>query len=191
MNKDVLIFLNRQISQIRQGGTKVLLLKLKKFLFSPFLYMLTSLAVYFKADWPLAYLWEMKKLNRKYSKIQGQSNPDALAIKNIRRQLISSYKKYISYKPLLESLSDWLEANRGLADFLWDTGEVEESNKVSQFALEVQSNMVKEHQLDRLGIAFMPNFIAYGSIGNYALLQGYIKAGILGLAPQNEKYTNT
>lgn len=71
----------------------------------------------------------------------------------------------------------WRDIYRVYYDFLFH-GQPRAAQVVMQGFLDVQYNFVKEHELDKLGIRFPSQYTT--AIGHIALLDSYVKMGILG-----------
>ncbi|NJL57443.1 TIGR04372 family glycosyltransferase [bacterium] len=89
---------------------------------------------------------------------------------------IAYYRWAVALKP------DWLEAWKHLSHQLYNAGRFVESRETFQVFLRRQHELAKVHQLDRLGIRLLTQeWTLY--IGHMALLDYYVKMGLLGLRP--------
>lgn len=183
-----ILFINRQLNQILEGGAPVLYKKIRRFLGLSFMHMAAPLAIYFKMNWPKAYAFMGKKSIKKLKKLHMQINPPKLAVEKHREQAIAYFKKVVDRAPgpTLADQQDWIDASRILGQLYYHPQKVKEMSDVFQREAEIQRSLAKAHQLDDLGIEFLPRYLPIGSIGNYEHLDVYIKAGILGLRPSKK-----
>lgn len=179
-------FINRQINQICEGGLHVLYKKVKKLSWLLFMNIFALLAVWLKADWPKAYGFVGKKNIKRLKKLYTQANPDELAIKRTGDLVIRYFKTIADRDPVPVDVQDWIEASRILEGMYFFTGEINKMNAVLQKTAEVQRDIAKAYQFDDLGIEFLSEFLAVGSIGTYEFLDTHVKSGILGLRPSKK-----
>lgn len=179
-------FLKRQISQIREEGWCVVYQKVRKLWKLMWLELLAPPAVFLKMDWPEAYHFVGRGLARKYAKLLLRFNVDSISnkqLENIENKAIFCLEKYISHKPDLTEMLDWVQVNRLVCEWLCATDKYEKRIRIRQRVADVTRCLAKEHQLEDLDIEFIPRSIAEGSIGVYENIAVYVQAGILGLRP--------
>jgi putative glycosyltransferase (TIGR04372 family) len=182
--KKTILFLQPQVRQIQKGGIPVLWYKLNillnrliKKLLVPFYH----LAVFLKFNWAYAYYFVGIKLAKRYYRIRMQSDQGDGFGCTTGNRAIAYLKKAIAIKPDLSfpryGLSQYL--TRLLSSML----KADESFEMMHRITELQSEIIKARQMEKLDIEFVPRSIALGNIGVYSFLDAYIKAGILGLRP--------
>lgn len=186
MFKKSILFFNRQIHQVYEGGVQALLRKIRKLFWLILMNICAPLVVHFKINWPKAYGFAGKKNRKIFKKLRAQPNPDELAIRKIEDQAIEYFKMIVNSSPGSVGIEDWIDASRTLAGLYFLPGRMREMNDVFKKEAKVQRDIVREHQLDDLGIEFLPRYLPEGSIGNYEHLDMYVKAGILGLCPSKK-----
>ena len=174
---------NRQIHQLREGGVQILYKKIKKAFWLLFMNILAPLAIFLKINWPESYYFIGKKNLRKLKGLRGQPNVNELTIKKIENQTIEYFKAIVDREPALINERDWIDVSRALGDLYFLQGRMDHLDDLCQRTAEVQRKIAKTHQLDGLGIEFLPRYLPVGSIGNYEHLEAYLKAGMLGLLP--------
>ena len=179
-----LLFFNRQVSQIHEGGKGVFYRKIETLLKLTVLPSLAPLTIFFKIDWPEAYHYMAIKSYKKLKKIHLQTHVDDNLIRDSQNKVIAYFEKYLAYKSSKMEMAQWIHANYLLNYLLFDQGKLKESIQVCQNVIELRSHMLKKHQLETLDIEFLPREFATGALGVYENLEAHIKAGILGLCKQ-------
>ena len=172
-------YFHRQIIQIQKGGWGVFYQKVKKLWKLSCMNMLAPLAVDLKINWPEAYLFVANKLTAKYYKIFMHPASEQLR-KNIEQKTIACLEKYIAYKPSLEEVSDWINANVNYGTIFIYKGDFKKYIEVFKNVEKFRSDMIKAHQLESLGIEFISVAYATGCVGTPENLEAYIKAQMLG-----------
>lgn len=176
-------FFRAQIAQIQEEGISAFYRKVRKLLTLLFMGFFAPLAVYLGMDWPGGYYFVGNQLIKKYKRLSQDSiDPRVLReIEKIEDRAILCLKKYIAHKPNLTSVLNWVNASSTLFHLAIHKSKCEET--IHQKTADVVHEVRKNHQLESLGIEFIPRGFAAGSIGVYDNLEVYIKAGILGLRP--------
>lgn len=174
--KKMVLFFGRQVAGIREGGLSILFIKVKKLISLSFLYIFAPVAVRFKLNWPRAYLFVGMNLVKRYKKAHRAPLQDLVLMTALENKIIKYYEKYVSYEPGLESFLTWIEANMVLEGIWFLKCDIDQCNEVSRRIARVQCKLIKAHQLDSLGVMFIPRTFAFGALGVYENLCGFIKA---------------
>ncbi len=155
--------------------------KVKRRLKRVYMDLMAPLAVHFGVNWPQAYYFAAQKDHRKYKKAISQKNFNRKFLEKVEDRIVSCLDKYIAHKPDLEGISDWVNANILLFTFSIKRGQFRKDTY--EEAARVVRSVIERHQLDQLGLEFIPRGFAVGSIGVWENVEAYIKAGILGMRP--------
>jgi len=168
-------FIRQQIEEIRAGGLPVLWKKIRLFprWFSSGLqwfgtsrygsrlaYYVYKLAVAFKPDWAKAH----------------EGLGDALLSLDRFEEGIAHWRKAISLRP-----DDRYHELYRRSVALLHRGQWDAEVSILRMGMEAQEEFAQAHQLDKLGIRFLRRWTY--AIGHIALLDFYVKMGILGLRP--------
>jgi len=142
---------------------------------------MAPLAVYFGINWPQAYYFAAQKDHSQYKKEISRNNFDRKSLEKVEDRIIACLDKYITHKPDLEGILDWVNANILLYSFSVRKGQFRKDTY--EETARIVHSVINRHQLDKLGLEFIPRGFAVGSIGVWENLEAYIKAGILGMRP--------
>ena len=181
--KNNILFINRQIDQIREGGARVLHKKAKKTLWLLFMNVVAPPSVYFKVSQTKPYFFMGKKSLKRLKKLYARTNPDESAIKEVMGQAVKYFKAVVDRDPASENRPDWIFASRALGDIYFIQGKTGEMNELFRKEAEILQRTIKEDQFDDLEMEFLPRFLGVSSIGTYEFLDVHVKSGILGLRP--------
>lgn len=174
-------FIHRQISQVLNGGPMVFYFKAKKMWHLFFMNICAPLAVNLEIDWPEAYFFVADKHMRKYYKMREHHiKSEKLYIKT-REKARACLEKYIAYKPKLQEITDWIKASINLGTLFLYEGDFKKYINIFHQVEKIRQEILREHQLDRLDIEFIPIAFATGCVGTPENLDTYIKAEMLGL----------
>lgn len=184
--KKRILFVKRQIDQIREDGVEAFYRKVKKFFWLIFMNISAPLAVSLKVNWPKAYIFLGNKKLRRLKRLAVQENCDDLTIKKIQDQVAKYFRTVVDCDVALLDKQDWIVASRALGGIYFDRGKIVEMNDLFQREAEALNKIAKEYQFDEFGIEFLPEFLGVASIGTYEFLDVYIKARILGLRPMKK-----
>lgn len=184
--REHILFLNRQINQIGEGGVYVFYRKMKKMFWLLFMNIFAPLAVRFEINWPKAYLFIGQKNLKRSKKLNAQKSLNKLELERTFDQAVACFKMVADRAPVQGKIHDWITASRNLGGLYFTQGNMEEINDLFQKEAENLHKMTQESQFDELGMEFLPRYLPVGSIGNYEHLEIYVKAPMLGLCPSRK-----
>jgi len=184
--KRFVLMLKDQIIQIRSGGLCILWRKVKKTGNFLFMNMAAPIAVFFKMDWPQAYDFLVDTFLKRIRKLRLQPDANKLLIDKLTAKSICYLEKNINRNPNLLTLPAWTKRHLMLASMYRITNKFKKSLNIYERVVEGQRNIAKRHQLNELGIEFVPRNIPEGSIGVYEYLEMNIKARMLDLYPKKK-----
>jgi len=73
-----------------------------------------------------------------------------------------------------------------LAHNLWVNGDIKGHNEAIKKIDDLRTEVLHDHQLDKLNLVFLPRSFAWCSVGVYQNLHMYIQAGMLGMRPEEK-----
>ncbi len=185
--KKGVLFIDRKISRLREGGLRFLLLKVKTCLNDLCLNIFAPLAVVLRLDWPSAYFFVGKKFVKKFKGALAQAKPDLRLFRDTHDRAIAIMQQAVARTPKLDELQEWLDASKLLHGLLWIKTELGACRKICDRIVDVRRDLAEAHQLDRMNIVFLPRFLAFGALGAYEYLCTYIKAEELSGGPVKQK----
>ncbi len=182
------IFLN-QLKQIKARDIRIFP-KIKRAGSLLFMNLAAPAAVYFKMDWPQGYDFLINKLFRKIKELRMQPDSKKIAMNKLLEELIGHWNSYSNKSthrnPDLRNLPDWRRRYLLLGNIHRINNEFKKTMDVYKKIDEVQCHIAKKHQLDDLGIEFIPRGLPMSSIGMYEYFEVHVKAGILDLLPNKK-----
>lgn len=126
--------------------------------------------------WDKLHYFLGQEFESRYHRLCGLRNYDAEALINSGNRAIAHYQTVIALKPAR------LEVYESLWGMMFTMGRGEEALTILRQAVDVQHKLAKAHQLDKVGLRFLPAAPVSGNIGVLGMLDGYVKASILGQA---------
>ncbi len=160
-------FIRRQIRQIRSGGMTVLRGKVRDF-----------------PGWLLRWLVTSKYIsNVAYYgfRVAVSLRPDWATGRILLAETLISSGRFdeamVDWKQALLLKPDWMDT-RNIHWAFFVHGQTDKARDVMQGFMDAQNDFARVHQLDKLGIRFQRELL--NAIGHIALLDSYVKMGILG-----------
>lgn len=187
--KNLSFFLS-QLKQMKAGVFRIFCLKIKKAGSLLFMNLAAPVAVYFKMGWPPGYDFLINKLFRKIKKLRMQPDSKKLVINKLLGKLISysdrSLNKNANRNPDLRNLPDWRRRHLLLGNIHRINNELKKTMDVYKRLDGAQCHIAQKHQLDDLGIEFIPRGLPMSSIGMYEYFEIRVKVRTLDLLPNKK-----
>jgi putative glycosyltransferase (TIGR04372 family) len=138
---------------------------------------LCNLAIAIRPEWVNVHFTLGKAHESRYHQLAAKRPIEVAKLLEFGSRAIGCYQKVVALRP------DWLEVHERLWSILFVMGEVDEAAEILRQAVDSQDRHSKLHQLNELGLRFIPADRVIGNIGVLGILESYVKAAILGRQP--------
>ena len=180
-------YLLRQLKGISEDGPGMIYSKVKKNIRLLFMSLFAPAAVYFRIDWSEAYDFLIRRISKKIKKLRLQSNPQTSLLSRLIEEAINCLVIRTKGDPGLAGFPAWMKQSVFLGNLYLLKNEMNFMDVYKRIA-KVQANIIRKHQLDVLGMEFIPRALPQGSIGVYEYLEIYIKARMLDSRPDKRMF---
>jgi len=175
-------FVINQLRQIIDGGAAVFYRKTQKIAAPVFRWLmipLYHLSVFIRLPWAEAYYVAGNTLKEKY--FNAIASDEAYDHSPSIIKIVDRAVRYLNNSIRLKSIR--LKYYSCLYGLLYSLGRYQEARTMMHQYTLLQRQDAKRHQLDKLGLEFIPRAFAYGAIGVVYNIDSYIKANRLGMRP--------